>query len=170
MSGETRQANGDPQATAWEFDYRPKKLRVWSVVVAVVVLILHILWALTLTAGRDTGVHIGGADQLAFVAIGLILAGLILLLLRIRVRAGAQGIELSGLLRAQTYGWDDIVGFTFPLSAQWARLELPAYEHVGIPAIQAMDGEPAVDAMHALRDIAKKYKPSAADPGNVADR
>lgn len=170
MSGEAQQSNSDTRDADWELEYRPKKLRVWTIAIAVVVLILHIIWALTLTAGRDTGVHIGGADQLAFVAIGIILAGLILLLLRIRIRAGAAGVELTGLLATKLYQWDDIVGFTFPLSAQWARLELPAYEHVGIPAIQAMDGDAAVTAMHALRDVAKTYKPRAADPENVADR
>ena len=170
MSGEAHQSDSDTREVEWELEYRPRKLRMWAVAIAVVVLILHIIWALTLTAGRDTGVHIGGADQLAFVAIGLILAGLILLLLRIRIRAGSAGVELAGLVATKRYDWDDVVGFTFPLSAQWARLELPAYEHVGIPAIQAMDGDSAVSAMHALRDVAHKYKPSAADPENVADR
>lgn len=170
MSGEAQQSNPESRRSEWELDYRPKKLRGWTIVIAVVVLILHILWAITLTAGRDTGVHIGGADQLAFVAIGLILSGLILLLLRIRVRAGSAGVELTGLIGTKLHPWTDIAGFTFPLSAQWARLELPAYEHVGIPAIQAMDGDTAVTAMHELRDVAKKYKPAAADPENVADR
>ena len=170
MSGDIQPTSDNAAVADWEFDYRPKKLRVWTVVIAVVVLILHILWAATLTAGRDTGVTIGGGDQLAFVAIGIILAGLILLLLRIRVRAGAEGVELTGLLRAKVFRWDDIVGFTFPISAQWARLELPAYEHVGIPAIQAMDGEQAVAAMRTLRNVAGKYKPEAADPDSVADR
>ena len=170
MSGEAPAPNPENRMSDWELEYRPKKLRVWTVAIAIIVLILHIIWAITLTAGRDTGVHIGGADQLAFVAIGLILAGVILLLLRIRIRAGAEGVELRGLLATKLYRWDDIAGFTFPLSAQWARLELPAYEHVGIPAIQAMDGELAVSAMHSLRDVAHKYKPSAADPENVSDR
>lgn len=170
MSSDTQPTSDNSAIAEWEFDYRPKKLRVWTVVIAVVVLILHILWAATLTAGRDTGVTIGGGDQLAFVAIGIILAGLILLLLRIRVRAGTEGVELTGLLRAKVFRWDDIVGFTFPISAQWARLELPAYEHVGILAIQAMDGEQAVEAMRTLRNVAGKYKPEAADPDNVADR
>lgn len=154
----------------WELDYRPTKLRRWAIIAAVVVFALHVAWGLTLTSGRDLGVHVGGGDQVAYVVIGLIWAGLILLLLRIRVRAGAPGVEISGLLRRKLYGWDDIVGFTFPMSSQWARLELPAYEHVGIAAIQASDGDAAVDAMLRLRDIAGQYKPSAATNEAVADR
>lgn len=161
----------EPAATQqWDLDYRPTRLRRWAIVAAVVVFALHVAWGLTLTSGRDLGVHVGGADQIAYVVIGIIWAGLILLLLRIRVRAGAAGVEITGLLRTKVYPWEIIVGFTFPLSSQWARLELPAYEHVGIAAIQASDGDAAVDAMHELRAVAGRFKPSAATSEAVADR
>lgn len=170
MSTGAERTEPTSETTEWDLDHRPRKLRIAAIVAAAVVLVLHVLWAITLTWGRDTGVHIGLADQLAYVVIGIIIAGLILLTLRIRVRAGAAGVEISGFLRSRVYPWEVIVGFTFPVSAQWARLELPAYEHVGIQAIQAMDRESAVGAMHRLREIAAVHKPSAADAENVADR
>lgn len=156
--------------TAWEVDYRPRKLRMWAIAVAIVILLIHIAWGATLTMGRDLGVYVGLGDQFAYVVIGLIFAGLVLLALRIRVRAGAAGVEIHGFLRATLYRWDDIVGFTFPYSSQWARLELPAYEHVGILAVQASDGDRAVAAMRSLREVARTYKPSAATAEAVADR
>lgn len=169
------QGANSPESTsntghAWELDYRPTRLRRWAIVLAVVVVIAHAAWGATLTMGRDLGVYVGIADQIAYVVLGLIWGALILLALRIRVRAGAQGVEIHGFLRAKLYPWDEIVGFTFPYSSQWARLELPAYEHVGIMAIQAHDGDRAVNAMRTLRSIARTYKPSAATEEAVADR
>lgn len=153
----------------WEFEHRPRVLRTVVLVLAVVVLLVHIAWAFLLVRG-DTGVTIGVADQVAFVLLGFILAGVLLLLLRIRVRAGAPGVEIRGPLRCRVWSWDDIVGITFPRSSRWPRLELPAYEHTGIWAIQTADGEDAVDALGRLREVVQGYKPSAADPESVSDR
>lgn len=153
----------------WEFEHRPRRMRSTAIAVSVLIVIVHMVWAVVLVRG-DTGVTIGLADQLAFVVIGFIFAGLLLTLLRIRVRVGPQGVELRGPLRLRTWGWDDIVGLTFPRSSYWPRLELPAYEHAGIWAIQTIDGQYGIDAMARLREAVRAHKPSAADPETVADR
>ena len=158
-----------PAETGWDYEHRPRRMRVVAILAAVAVLALHVVWALTLRNG-DTGVTLGAADQMSFVIIGLIFSGLILTLLRIRVRAGRDGVEVRGPLRDRRWPWEDVVGFTFPRSGQFPRLELPAYEYVGIWAIQAIDGESGIDAMDRLREVAARYKPSAADPESVADR
>lgn len=153
----------------WDFEHRPRLLRQASIALAALTMLVHVVWAFILVRG-DTGVTVGVADQVAFVVVGLIFAGLFLLLLRIRVRVGAAGVELRGPVRTRLWGWDDVVGVTFPRSSQWPRLELPAYEHMGILAIQAMDGQDAVDAMGGMREAIRAHKPSAADPETVADR
>lgn len=154
---------------SWDFEHRPRRLRVTVIALAVLIILVHIAWAIVLVRG-DTGVTIGIADQLAFVAIGLIFAGVLLTLLRIRVRVGAPGVEVRGPLRSRVWDWRDVVGLTFPRSGKWPRLELPAYEHVGIWAIQTVDGQEGVDAMGRMRETVRRYKPSAADPETVADR
>lgn len=153
----------------WDFEHRPRKLRTIVVILAAVILLAHIAWAIVLVRG-DTGVTVGVADQLAYVVIGLIFAGALLTLLRTRVRVGSPGVEIRGPLRARVWEWEDVVGITFPRSSRWPRLELPGYEHTGIWAIQTMDGQYAVDAMGRMREAIREYKPSAADPESVADR
>ena len=153
----------------WEFEHTPRRMRATVIALAVLIVIIHVVWAVILVRG-DTGVTIGVADQLAFVVTGLIFAGVLLTLLRIRVRAGEQGVELRGPLRTRGWGWEDIVGVTFPRSSYWPRLELPAYEHAGIWAIQSFDGRDGVEAMSRLREVIRAHKPSAADPETVADR
>lgn len=153
----------------WDFEHRPRRLRTAVLVVSVLIVLVHIAWAFVLVRG-DTGVTVGVTDQFAFVVTGLIFAGVLLTLLRIRVRVGGQGVEVRGPLRTRVWGWEDIVGITFPRSSTWPRLELPAYEHVGIWAVQSVDGPEAVEAMGRLRETVRRYKPSAADPETVADR
>ncbi len=153
----------------WDFEYRPRRLRAAVIAVAVLIVIAHTVWALVLVRG-DTGVTIGVPDQLAFVVIGMIFAGVLLTLLRIRVRVGTDGVEIRGPLRMKMWGWEDVVGVTFPRSSMWPRLELPAYEHMGIWAIQTPDGHEAVDAMARMREAIRTHKSSAADPETVADR
>lgn len=164
-------ATGSPSANepGWEFDHRPTRMRRVVTVLAVVIVLVHIVWAIILVRG-DTGVTIGVPDQLAFVVTGLIFAGVLLTLLRIRVRAGSAGVEITGPMRSRVWPWEDVVGLTFPRSSFWPRLELPAYEHVGIWAIQTFDGADGVEAMARLRDVVREHKPSAADPETVADR
>lgn len=154
---------------SWDLVHRPRRMRVVAIVLAVVILLLHLAWAYTLTDG-DTGVTIGVADQLSFVVIGVVFAAAVLSLLRIRVRAGAAGVEVRGPLRERLWPWEQVVGFTFPRGGQFPHLELPGYEYVSIWAVQAIDGEDAVEAMDRLREVAGRYKPSAADPASVADR
>lgn len=167
-SGSGTEAGTGAELT-WEFEHRPRRLRHLLIALAVLIIVIHTIWAIILVRG-DTGVTIGAADQIAFVVTGFIFAGVLLTLLRIRVRAGAPGVELRSPLFTRVWGWDDIVGVTFPRSSRWPRLELPAYEHAGIWAIQTMDGEEAVEAMGRLRDVIRHHKPSAADPETVSDR
>ncbi len=160
---------GGTTVEQWDFEHVPRRMRTTVIVLAVVIVLIHIVWAIILVQG-DTGVTVGVPDQLAFVVTGFIFAGVLLTLLRIRVRAGAAGVEVTGPLRTRVWPWADVVGLTFPRSSYWPRLELPAYEHVGIWAIQTLDGADGVDAMARLREVVRSYKPSAADPETVADR
>lgn len=157
------------QSQKWDFEHRPRTLRRVVIALAALLIVIHIAWAFVLVIG-DTGVTMGVGEQVAFVIIGLIFAGVLLTMLRVRVRAGAPGVELRGPMRTKVWGWDDIVGITFPRSSRWPRLELPAYEHCGIWAIQTFDGQEGIEAMGQLREIIRGYKPSAAEPETVADR
>ena len=169
MSGGAAPGGRTANGTEWDFVHTPRRMRTTVLVVAAVIILVHVVWAIILVWG-DTGVTIGIADQLAFVVTGFIFAGVLLTLLRVRVRAGKPGVEVTGPIRTRLWPWEDVVGLTFPRSSYWPRLELPAYEHVGIWAIQTFDGADGVDAMAGLREVVRSYKPSAADPETVADR
>jgi hypothetical protein len=118
--------------------------------VAIALVVVFVVVAVLLKSG-STGVQFGLSDQISLVLIGIVLAAATLLLVRPRVRADADGVEVRNLFFGQRVPWSVISGVSFPDGAPWARLELPADEYVPVVAIQAFDGERAVRAIRELR-------------------
>ncbi len=57
-------------------------------------------------------------------------------------------------------------GLFFDHGAPWARLELPFDEYVPVVAIQARDGERAVDALERFRELESRYTGGAVSDDN----
>jgi hypothetical protein len=131
---------------------RPRRSSVLAWAGAVLVVALFVVIALLLR-NSDTGVFFRLADQVALVVLGLFFAGGLLLLARPRVRADAEGIEVRNTGLARRLAWSDVVAVSFPDGASWARLDLPDYEYLPMLAVQATDGQRAVDAMRRLRAL-----------------
>lgn len=131
---------------------RPLRAVVVSWISAVVIVVLFTAIALVLR-NSDTGVFFRLADQVALVLIGLFIAGGCLLMARPRVRADAAGIEVRNVVATQHFAWSDVERVAFPDGASWARIDLPDYEYVPVMAVQAVDGQRAVDAMRRLRAL-----------------
>ncbi len=91
--------------------------------------------------------------------LGVIIAGLVLLFARPRLRVGAAGIAVRNLLTYKLIPWSDVVDVSFPQGARWARVDLPDYEYVPAMAIQAVDKDRAVDAMDQVRELMLRYRP-----------
>jgi hypothetical protein len=118
-----------------------------SVTVAVFVVIAALLRT------SDTGVYFRTADQVAMVLLGLLIAAGILLLARPRVRADARGIEVRNVAAARYVPWEAVRSVSFPDGASWARLDLPDFEYLPVLAIQAVDGQRAVEALRQVRAL-----------------
>ena len=140
-------------------EVRPRKVRRVAIPVAVVLVVVFALVGLLLR-NTSTGVVFSVSDQVAMVFLGMLLAGGVLWLLRPRVRADADGVEVRNLVGTQRYEWPLVQAFSFPDGAAWARLELPEDEYVPIMAIQAADGEHAVTAMRRLRELRREAQTS----------
>ncbi len=136
----------------------PRRIKIYAWSLAVLLVVGHAVVAWLLKAGGDSGLTFRVSDQIGMVVIGLILAGGALLFTRPRLRLGPDGVTVRNLLNATTYPWDLVQGFTFPEGAQFAHLELPQDEYVAIWAIQARDGELAVQALHRARELAAGYR------------
>nr|WP_223205084.1 PH domain-containing protein [Gordonia jinghuaiqii] len=138
--------------------HRPRNLPRWAIAAAVVVLAIHIVFGLLLTID-DVGVrNLGGSDQVAIILIGVLVSGAILLLTRPRLRVGAQGVEVRNLATTRLFEWDRVLGLTYPEKGFGAWLLFPADEHITVLAIQAGDGQRAIDAMSRFREIEERYR------------
>jgi len=137
-------------------DVRPRKARRVAVGSAVLLFAVFAVIA-ALLRRTDTGVYFRVSDQVAMVVLGLLLAGAALLFARPRVRADADGIEVRNVLGTHTLPWALVLRVSFPDGAPWARLELPDDEYLAVMAIQAADGQHAVQAIRSLRVVHARY-------------
>lgn len=145
------------------FEARPRKARLVALAAAVVLVVVFVVVAVLLRQ-TPTGVYFRLSDQVAMVLLGLMLAGAALLFARPRVRAGAGGVEVRNLLGSRTLPWELVLRVSFPDGAPWARLELPDDEYIAVMAIQAADGQHAVQAIRALRTVHAEHTASRGTP------
>ncbi|WP_433869368.1 PH domain-containing protein [Saccharopolyspora sp. CA-218241] len=133
-------------------EVRPRKVRRIAIPIAVLLVVVFAAVG-TLLRSTPTGVVFRVSDQIAMGLLGVLLAAGVLLLTRPRLRADADGVEIRNIIGTHRYSWALVEAVSFPNGAPWARVELPEDEYVPVMAIQASDGEHAVAAMRALRDL-----------------
>jgi hypothetical protein len=151
-----RNRGGGQGDTGWDLEVRPHRAVRNSRIVAAVIAVLFVL-AGVLSNHSATGVNFRGADQVAVIVFGLLLAGAVLLLTRPRVRVGARGVVVRNILGDNEFRWPDIRGVSIPEKKAWARLELAGDEYVPMLAIRMNDGERAARAMDRFRELGAKY-------------
>lgn len=140
-------------------DVRPRRT-IWMAIVLAIVLIAVFIAVGTLLRRSDTGVYFQLADQIAMALIGVLLAAGTLLFARPRLRADADGVYVRNVVGSHRLPWALVRRVSFPDGSPWARLELPDDEYVAVMAIQAVDGDRAVVAIRALRDLHARHAPS----------
>jgi uncharacterized integral membrane protein len=139
---------------------RPRKVLIVAWVGAVLIVVLFVAIAIVLRTVQ-TGVFFRFADQVSLVVLGLFIAGGLLLVARPRVRADAEGIEVRNILVTRRLPWALVLRVAFPDGASWARLDLPDDEYLPVLAIQAVDGQRAVDAITRVRALHARSRSSS---------
>lgn len=137
---------------------RARRSRIAAFVAAGAVLAPFVVAGIVQTAS-GTGVYFRAADQVSIIVIGAALAASMLLVARPRVHADGHGIEVRNAFGTRTWEWTAIRRVSFPDGAPWARLELPYDEYHPVLAVQAIDGQRAVDAIRRLRALHAAAQP-----------
>jgi hypothetical protein len=145
-------------APAWDLEVRPHLTPYFAYAAAFLIAAAHIAVGALLKIS-STGVIFQTADQVAIGLLGVIIACLVLLFARPRLRIGAAGVAVRNLLGYKVIPWADVVDVSFPQGARWARVDLPDYEYVPVMAIQAVDKDRAVAAMDNVRELIVRYRP-----------
>lgn len=144
--------------TDWDLEVRPHLTPYFAYAAAALILAAHVTVGVLLKIA-STGVIFQTADQVAIALLGAVIAGIVLLFARPRLRIGASGVAVRNLLGYRLIPWSDVVGVSFPAGARWARVDLHDDEYVPVLAIQAVDKNRAVDAMDRVRDLVVRYRP-----------
>ena len=142
----------------WDAQVRPHLTPYFAYAAAFVIVAAHVAVGLLLKIG-SSGVIFQTADQVAMAGLGFVLAGLVLLFARPRLRVGAAGLSVRNLIGDRLVPWSDVVGVSFPPGARWARIDLPDDEYVPLLAIQSVDKDRAVEAMDTVRTLLGRYRP-----------
>ncbi|ORW95901.1 hypothetical protein AWC27_05670 [Mycobacterium szulgai] len=152
----------------WDAELRPRLTPLFAYIAAFVIAAAHIAVGLLLKV-RSSGVIFQTADQVAMAALGLVIAGAVLLFTRPRLRVGASGLLVRNLLGDRLIPWSAVAGVSFPGGSRWARVDLPDDEYIPVMAIQAVDKERAVTAMDTVRSLLGRYRPDLvpSPDGNV---
>ncbi|MGV0775932.1 PH domain-containing protein [Mycolicibacterium elephantis] len=141
----------------WDLQVRPHLTPYFVYAAAAVILAAHITVGALLKIA-STGVIFRTADQVAIALLGVVIAGVVLLLARPRLRIGAEGVAVRNLFGYRLIPWSDVVDVSFPYGARWARVDLPDDEYIPVMAIQAVDKDRAVEAMDEVRALVRRYK------------
>ena len=144
--------------SGWDAQLRPHLTPYFAYAAAFVLAAAHVVLGLLLKI-KSSGVVFQTADQVAIAGLGFVLAGLVLLFARPRLRVGPAGLSVRNLVSDRLVPWSDIVDVSFPVGARWARIDLPDDEYIPLMAIQSVDKERAVDAMDTVRNLMRRYRP-----------
>ena len=142
----------------WELEVTSQRLKIVTALAIIIVMGVHIFMSSVVASG-NTGAAVTTIDQWAFVGIGLIISAVCLTIMRPRVRANEDGVEIRNFIGTRFYPWDVIYGLSFPKGERWARLELPEFEFVPMWAFQSADGARVVTAVEQFRTLEDKYMP-----------
>lgn len=147
-----------PPTETWDAELRPHRMPLFVYPAAFLIAATHIVVGVLLKI-RSSGVIFQTSDQVAIAALGLVIAGVVLLFARPRLRVGPAGLSVRNLLGYRLVRWPDVVGVSFPPGSRWARIDLPDDEYIPVMAIQAVDKDRAVDAMDTVRSLLARYRP-----------
>ncbi|MBX7432957.1 PH domain-containing protein [Mycobacterium sp. Y57] len=145
----------------WDVEVRPHLTPYFAYGAAALILVAHVVVGALLKIS-STGVYFRTADQVAIALLGAVIAGVVCLFARPRLRAGPAGVAVRNLLGYRLIPWDQVVGVSFPTGARWARIDLPDDEYVPVMAIQAVDKGRAVDSMDRVRAVVQRHLRDAA--------
>lgn len=132
---------------------RPRKLTRMCWGLSVLVLVLFGVIAVALGRGSDGDAAFRLPDQLAMFGLGALIAGALLAFTRARVEADTGGIRIRNVLGDRVLPWQVVRSVRMEEGSPWASLDLHDDDTVALLAVQANDGDRAVQAVLDLRAL-----------------
>ena len=127
----------------------------WAAALSIVAVFALVGFGLTRSEG-DAG--FGLVDAVAMTGLGVALGAVPVAFSLSRVVAGGDGVRVRNGLSEKGYPWEVVRAVRFDDGASWASLELQDDDTVALLAVQANDGDRAVEAVLALRRLLEQSR------------
>lgn len=119
--------------------FRPRRSRVVSIAVAILVVVVFTVVAFRIPHGGVTGWNT--ADSVALVVFAVAVAAFLLRFAFVRATPTPQGLHVTNLIVSRDLDWAEIVNVQFGNGAPWLVLELSDTETLPVMAVQRSDGD-----------------------------
>ena len=143
--------------------WRPLRARIVGFLACAVIAGGAVVLAIALP--RSSGFH--GGDRAGVVIMGLLAAGVPLLLTRPRLSGDQQGLHVVNLLRSRRVAWTEVVAVDLAETESWACLDLTDGTALPVLALQTADRERFRRGVAELQALVARH--SGTDPGRVPD-
>ncbi len=147
-----------PMTEVGPLDYKPRNSRIGAWIGGIMFIGAFTALSFSLGTRTEGGGAIHPADQVAMIGLGLIGGAVILVFLRLRVRADEHGIEVRNVASTHRLPWGVVMDISVPHRVQWATLELADDEEIAVMAIQRTDRQRAVAAVKHLRALLEQSR------------
>lgn len=141
--------------------YVPCRLRLACRLLAVVILMVFVVGAVTLP-DAPRGARTGVGDEVAVALLGVLLAAGVLFLSRPVVAADETHLYVRNIIGSHCLPWSAVLAVRLDEGAHWARLDLPDDEYLAVMALQLMDKQYAVHGVLELRRLLTASRQNAA--------
>jgi len=131
---------------------RPERLRRLCLLGAGAIFVLFTVAAVLLRVGAGHNAF-GVADQIAVFILGVAIAAGIMMPARSRLRADDRQLWVRNAFGTHDVPWGLVTAVRFDDRSPWPTLEFADGDLLAVMAIRAADGEPAVHAVRALRQL-----------------
>ncbi|KWX00744.1 hypothetical protein C3Y87_16485 [Carbonactinospora thermoautotrophica] len=135
--------------------WRPRRARIVTYGMAVVVVLVMIVLAITLPHEGPREFEL--ADRVGVVGVGLLVAAVLLLLARPRLEADDQGLTVVNMLRRRRLAWPQVVRVNFRRGDPWVFFDLDDGTTLAVMGIQSSDGEQARRFALQVRALVEKH-------------
>jgi 4-amino-4-deoxy-L-arabinose transferase-like glycosyltransferase len=138
--------------------WRPLGVRIMLWVVGT--LLIALLVAVWFGLGDDIRSQFTVWQRITLVLFGVLLFITYYGLLRCKVVARADGLQVVNGYRTRRFEWSQVIGLSLPRGAPWATLDLSSGTTVSVMAVQGSDGARARQAARELRVLIATQTPS----------